>query len=418
MRRLHKAKSMVSMMLVLCMLTGCGSNVYADHKSSYTKVKSVLGAMFDIPSSFLVQTNAITSLESGTELDPARAYLYRDGWETYLLFQMSAICVAGKRGTTFHFDENGEKKEVLDKSSIGNIWFSPDGEFTYEKSKNKGKYKIIIPVVAEVSITNEMYGNFVGYLTVIDYKGTEWSLFIGAAGVSGLDLEKNQKSIISHVVKSFDLTEDADTVLDSVILNGETLNLPGEYGRPVEVFGDTISGAAVEANDEGETRENAYGMHRIGEQGSVTYKSSYNTEETALIDVKRIMTGEEAAAFLREQYNANNIYRNSVEPPEGTHFDVVVYRVSQSNAVLDVDVSMTGTNRNKLRYKGYYYSLRSYEVKAPVIQDEEGMIGDIYRFYIVPDGCEEYALCFGNEKSAEKRKETNAYFYIGNGGTE
>lgn len=403
----------LGIVLLACTLLGCAKDsVYEETAAGYTNVNAVLGSRFDVPSSFLQQTTAITSLSDGTILEREYAYMYKDGWENYQLFQMTSLVIAAKRGTTFRFDQSDSKSTALTGNGLGNIWFNPEGKkMSYEESKDDKVYKLITTVVAEVSITNNLYGNFVGKLAVIDYQDTEWSLFIGAAGDSYEDLSSQQKRIIEHVVKSMTLSNDADMYLDSNIENIDILSISVDDNESLEITGDQITGNVVEESVEGENADSFYGMNIVGQEATINYIDRNGVLSQASVIVDAVHVGEDANKFLQEQYELGNIYREDLTAPDGTSWHVAEYRLGVNPLEAYIDISMTGTNRNKLRHRGYYYSLRSFEVKTDHELSEDGYYGKMYRFYAVPDGCEEYGLCIGNYMGGEE-KPYNAYYYI------
>ena len=149
----------------------------------------------------------------------------------------------------------------------------------------------------------------------------------------------------------------------------------------------------------------------IGEVGSITYMDQSAFAQDAAVIVDAIITGTDAEQSRKEQFEAGNLYRKDIVPPEGMHWNVVEYRITADPSENYIDVSMTGTDKEKLRYKGYFYSMRSYEVKNKNEMEPDGYYGKMYRYYAVPDGCNEYLICIGNY-AATKDKQFNAYYNV------
>ncbi len=205
-------KKLINVLLIISsmvLFTGCGSSVYEKHNNNYVNETHVNGVVFDSPSSVIDQATAVTmitdDMESGT-------YLYKDGEATYLLFNSENIVIMAQKGTEFGFSDTSDYKEALTSHGLNQIWFDEiDKSLNYKTSSKGNKFKIVMDVKADVSITSDVYGIFAGKLAVLTINDDEYSIFAGVPGESMETVTKNQLSIINHVVASLDKNESYTT---------------------------------------------------------------------------------------------------------------------------------------------------------------------------------------------------------------
>ncbi len=372
----RKYKTILILLCLAFWLSGCGQSLYENHKSSYTAVNVLTGVSADIPTSFLNATTVITSLSEDMSLETTIPYLYKDGDSTYKLFQLNGVVIIASKGTNFSFSTATSKSNALTTTGMDGTWFSPEGKkFQYTNKTDNGVYKIILTVSAETSITNTLYGNYVGKLAVIETSEEEWSLFVGAVCDSYEDLENSQKKIIEHIVASFSLS---DTTQDE-----------------------------EEAEEEIEESVNSSALKEIGAWGRAYYYEAEWKQCKVILDNIYV---DEAEEIIASAFEEGRVYLEDITPPEGCYWVVAEYRVSTDPKTNYIDVSLMGTDFSKLRYKGYYYSMRSYEIcyeENLETPDEYGLY-TLYRFFAVPNGCMEFSVCLGDTEKGEK----NVFYYV------
>lgn len=214
--------------MIFCMLSGCGSNrMYASGKDGYTTITFVDGIQFDIVSSVSRNATAITNMSADMDYEMAQTYLYKDGEESYFIFNMSSIVCIAQKGTTFHFSEAADMKDALENNgNILGVWFDcPKRKAKSRDESKNGVYKCIIDANAQVSLAPDIYNDFTGELTTIEYNGTEWALFIGTIeGESFDELDKDMQNAIGYMIQSLSVYEKPEEVaeeLPAVSLGGE-----------------------------------------------------------------------------------------------------------------------------------------------------------------------------------------------------
>lgn len=199
----------------IMLLSGCSmgkTSLYENAPSDYSIVYDVDGAQFAIPGRFISAATAVTEIREDSDFDAAWTYLYKNGEDQYMLFSMDQIVIACAKNTHFDFDEDEDKTAALDNSSIMGIWTSAvKKNLDYTDSGDaSSEYKIIANTTAEVALTTNLFGDFVGKLSSIKSGDTEWSLFAGVPGDSMNDIPKEQLSVINSIAKSL-TTGNADT---------------------------------------------------------------------------------------------------------------------------------------------------------------------------------------------------------------
>lgn len=207
------------------LLTGCGKeSLYEKNTSGYTQQTCVQSAVFDMPESMLSQATAITAISEDSDYSE-NAFVYKNGQDTYLMFDISSIVVIVKKGTDYDFENSKNEAETLQNAGINGIWFSQDGEkLDCETEKSDGKYKTIITADADVSITSDVYGMFAGKFANVKSGDTEISMFIGAKADDYEDLSDSQVKIIEHIAKSLNIAEVEENTEESIVLEESTEN--------------------------------------------------------------------------------------------------------------------------------------------------------------------------------------------------
>mgnify|MGYP006916090201 CR=1 FL=1 len=196
----NATKLIISSLIAGMLVTGC-SSVYESPKSNYTQVDSIPGYSFDVPSDLLSLTTAVTSLDSSTDYG-TDYYLYKNGNDRYLLFNISSIVVTVQKGTVFDLANTKDDVKAVQSTDVNGVWFTTDGK-SISKDKSEGVYKEIIPVEAEVAVSTQTYGNFAGYVASIQSDNEECTLFVGVPGDSVDSISGNKAKVLNHVAKSF-----------------------------------------------------------------------------------------------------------------------------------------------------------------------------------------------------------------------
>ena len=171
-------------------------------RAGYSTITSVSGISFMVNSAFTESATAITQISDDMEFTSNEFYSYKNGQDQYILFNMdseSGIVVAAQKGTNFNFSETKKEEDNITASDIMGIWFSFDKDGD-KVSSSGGKYETT--VIAQVSITKDLYSDFIGKLVVIEQDDEEWALFVGIPGNRYKNLSKNARSGIETIAES------------------------------------------------------------------------------------------------------------------------------------------------------------------------------------------------------------------------
>lgn len=207
-----KRIAILTMALIMTVCCGCGNTLYEKHQDNYTIVTSVDGVEFDMPENFLAQATAITNISKDEDYS-SNTYLYKDGENTYLLFNIGQVVVAVENQTGYRLQDATDMEAAITQNSLDGIWFSAeDKKISYETEKKGESYKLLATVKGDVSVTTEVYGVFVGQFAYVSTGDYECSMFVGVRGESYSELDSNAKSIVEHIAKSLTLTETAATL--------------------------------------------------------------------------------------------------------------------------------------------------------------------------------------------------------------
>lgn len=167
-------------------------------EGAYKTIQEVDGIAFQANSSIVNSATAISQISDKIQIDPDLYYVYKDK-ETYLLFNVNKLVIAAQKGTSFHFDQYENKEEAVPNSSVAGLWFEVNGS----KFKYEDKTPFIANVNAGLVVTNDIYNDFVGQLSVISDGTTEWSLFVGVPGTNKFkNLPDETQKSISAIVNS------------------------------------------------------------------------------------------------------------------------------------------------------------------------------------------------------------------------
>ena len=149
--------------------------------------------------------------------------------------------------------------------------------------------------------------------------------------------------------------------------------------------------------------------------GSIGYMDILNEEigktEPAYIKVLETYGDNEARKLIAE-YEAltGDTTYSSMEIPAGCHIEAVAYDVRYTSENWSyVDIKLSSLSGEELRYRGMPYSSRTYDIHK-ILNENNDWVQGYVTFYIVPDGCTEYALrCSGIINNDETRP---AWFYV------
>jgi hypothetical protein len=229
-------KTICIIMSAAMMLTACGSKKAASYKEGgegYTTVSSVDGITFEIPQSFSNKATAVTRIANDQEFTSDGIYSYANGEDEYMFFCMDELVILANKGTSYNFSGTEIKENALSSSSVIDSMCSKLGKkFSYTESTEDSVYKLIGDVAENVSITTELYGDYVGRLAVIEDGTNEWSVLAGVKGSSLSEISKEQLAVIDKVVSSMKATHgenviqtnapDYDVVINDLEAIGDT----------------------------------------------------------------------------------------------------------------------------------------------------------------------------------------------------
>ena len=206
-------------LICISAMSGCSSSkLYTSDTSGYKEITDIPGVKFVVPNS-VAQATVINQISGNMEFDSNTTYSYKDGVESYIVFNMNNIVILVQKGTSFGFDQlpaGEDKTSCLNNSSILGTWLkSQNGEeLSYEEDLADGVYKLIATTQAGVTITTELFGDFMGDLAVVTDGTTEYALFMGAPVDLYNELNGNSKSMIETVAMSLAMTSDKTTASD------------------------------------------------------------------------------------------------------------------------------------------------------------------------------------------------------------
>lgn len=293
-----KLKYFPLLLSLILILSGCGlktESLISDPGKDYEVVYDVKGATFGVPKSFLKTATAITEISDNSDFDEEGVYLYKDGENKYLFFGMQQIVIAVEKGTTFHFTTTKDKKDALDHSSVMGIWMDPEKKQLPYEEDNTGKvYKLIATVDAQVVITKNLYGDFVGKLSSITTDQGEWSMFVGVPGSDyKKDVTDKQKKVIESIAKSLTSGEKEEETYYEVGTPSDISSSEAEEGtieesvaeNSKESSSETAEGESAEENTPSAAAPETAEAVETGESldaaaGSVDSSEVENTTET------------------------------------------------------------------------------------------------------------------------------------------
>lgn len=443
---MNKTKIISLLIITTILFTGCGGPVYeASDNSKYTPVTSVNGVYFEIPSAFMGQSYAITSIDTSQEYNGV--YIYKDSDKKYLLFDIEQIVIACD-STTYDFKNNPTAENLMSKET-NDVWCTAiDGKININSDSSDGVYKTLIDTEAEFSITPVQYGRFKGTLATVSYNDKEWSLFVGARLYDGNSLSKKQEEIISHMTKSFKIDKNA-TVFSGAETseveenpNDDSLKTEAETQPIAENINETTddeSEIIIEINDENteeinddasqdtEHEANIYSKEEFESQYDVVSDEIFdeNDEDYILMLAKDSyyelpliigdmgwcncidIYGDEVTesvmldAIHKDDDATDIIYSNKSRKTyanDGTRFEVAEFSVSIDPKECYTNVRVTGEDGKRLNVRGVSYTTRTYDIDDTAVR-KNNMYKTLYVYYEIPIGCDHYYLEFGSKNS-------------------
>jgi hypothetical protein len=461
---------------MMIVLTGCGKmSLYAEPDSTYKEISDVPGISFSIPSS-VTQATAINRITPEMEFDSSTTYSYKDGANTFLVFNMDNIVILCEKGTGFDFDmiPKGEDKEAgLKNSPIVSTWLSQRGKtFNYKEGLKNGVYKLIGDVKAQVSITTRVFGDFTGQLAVVTDGVTEYALFIGAPDELYDNLGSGAEEIIETVVKSLKMTyvEAKEDVSDSAsVASSETGNDEKEASAEISANTESTENAVEEAsieisvsenvdtsaaeessceeekepqieekessekedittkksgleldnqNDtavesEGSYYSNVYSALKIGDSGKFISINDSAKALPAIVTVTNHYGKVDAEKIIKRYCASGKAPYEYTDAPEGTHWEAVEYSIDKTGTEGMIYANVKLTG---LDGKKLYFKGIGYTPRTYDISylvNKEGDVETGYiSYYAVPNGCTEYMLVVGDGNDSNGVAVYNAYYDI------
>lgn len=456
---------MILFLTLLCLL-GCNTSnsLYSIPESGYTTVNHIDNLAFCVPSFVANKATAITKIANDQEYESNVAYSYKNGSDEYIMFCIDQLVVLAQKGTDFDFASTEQKEDCLNNSGVLNTWFSKcsdNDKFVFEDSLDENTYKIISEVSAEVVITTQLYGDFIGKLAVISTDNEEWSLFAGVMGDSFKNLSQEQIDFINGIVKSMRLEANPveevptyDIVLESNPLNDDTDENEPEteesYEQSTEpmsndnaVIEETIIVSSNEITDTSSDSSNVksdkvqyginvtnqkikknifdnayesdeYSMLNLKECGILSAKNSIGKYENPIIRINTVYSGKQAQSIIKTFFSETGT--DFFEAPPGYSWQVANYDVSYASCTeeLYINITVEGLDGNQLYFRGIPCPERTYDAKHKVRTDANGNYLNHYVFYAIPNGCKEYVLKCGEGDVSESNTLLAAYYHIHN----
>lgn len=413
--------------------------------SDYVTVTDIPGVTFLVPKTLVNSATAVTEINEKSGLSGERLYSYTNGEDFYMIFNMSSYIFVVKKGTTFQIKQNGIA-DAFANNSLNGIWFE---QIKDSSSVIKRGYSRV-NVSAQVSLTPRLYNDFYGELTTITTAdGTEYTYFAGCT-----DWNKNDETakVINYSVTSLEELESVYSVAEGTEVNyidTETGEVYGEEAteelviqetpdiEPINPPAEDVSSdetvepdtTVVEADlEEGTSTEGVievgsnqrekivvageiaittdiYSMLEL--QGTAAAYTVYNdgtmrgTAAPVCICVTRTYNDFETRLMVDEYIKSGDFWGgDTFTTPEGCHLEAAQFNVmftEDEGSQATVDVRLRGLDGKSLVYDGVTYPQRTYTLpKEPEIWNNWHM-GNIV-FYVVPNGCKEYALSLAGIK--------------------
>ena len=197
----------------------------ATKNAGFVEVTAVPGISFEVEKAYYDVAQAVIEISENVNFLDYQTYTYKNGTDTYLLFNIMRYIAIAKKGTDYRLSEGLDN---LKYNSLNGIWFNPNGKVSSEGNKYS------VPVVAEVVITNKVYNDYVGILTTIESNGEEWTLFTGYV--------EKEDATINHTAESFCLKNTGEEISEVYVVD---MDEEPPIVASVEPEADVLSVAAL-----------------------------------------------------------------------------------------------------------------------------------------------------------------------------
>lgn len=406
---------LLMILLVTTLCCACGGNLYEETEKGYTNVPSVEGVCFDMPSSFLSQATAISEINPTTDYRSG-AYLYKNGSNKYLLFDINGVIVAVESQTSFDLKNAKDKGTAICNDSICDVWVTEQAKLKYEEQTKGSVYKLVASVNADISITSTLYASCYGKIAVLQYGDYECAMFVGIPNATEKSLTSDQKKTLDHMVKSLTLNMDhfvspegsTTPETETVTTDKETEStIPSESEPTVE---DTTTETIPEPETEEITSVNStiYAPLNVGDKGELyALNNSGKGLERTNITLKKLYTGDKAVDIIKKYCETEACPYEYTDAPVGHSWHVIEYTLEKRPEELYVNIKLKGLDGETLKYRGNTISSRTYDIFYLIKETEDGYT-KLYCYYAVPNGCQEYLLSCGSDT----RTPNVAYYLI------
>ena len=402
------------------------ANNRTTERDGYKTIRDVPGIEFQVNKEFSDYSTAVLEISKNIDFLDYQTYSYKNGTDTYLLFNMNSYIIIAKKGTDFDFPNMGVE-ESLSVNSVDGIWFSLSGKNPIKESSED---RYILSVTAQVVITPLVYNDFQGTLTVVRKDGDEWTLFAGTAARAD-DVCKESIGYTANTIFPVEAREPIETKNAIVAVENE-MGSAGYTEEDSHVDADNLSGEETHTDEQSQEEEifyiresqirqdlekgkvyesDPYSMLKTGNAGiAATMNEQGGGYTEVYIRVDQLYSKEETAGLIKEYISSGQSYYAEMEAPEGTHFEAVSYSVRYLDLVPSyVNIKLCGLDGEDLRFRGVIYPQKTYNIFDTVTNADGWESGNIC-FYAIPNGCLEYALYCG--PGIDREDLHSAYFYM------
>ena len=457
---IYLAIAIIAAFFIILTLKKVISGTTETARDGYKSIADVPGVTFLMKKDFSDFATAVMEISPSMDFVDYQTYSYKNGKDTYLIFNIKSYVVIVKKGSSFAFAENGVE-DSLKKNSLSGIWFEPNGKDFVLKSFGS-RYEIA--VTAQVVITNAIYNDFEGVLTTVTKDGEEWAMFAGSTKATS----EEYTDIINYIGYTMKLTDEDYTEKVEFAINSDgtfeqiqetpvitvtevTDNHDSEGNTSAEYIGSANTSEPsddnteatesqieqpVESTDQPEHSVEAapsssvnnhtteelhrplmlnqnqkqydrdqdkvytsdiYSMMDIGTTGYMDlYWDNGNGVDNAFIHVTKLYDSEETKQLIERYCASGEGYYDAFEAPQGTHFEAVEYNVN----FLGKEPTYVNIVMCGLDGETLRYRGISYTGRTYDILSNVRIKDDwqtgYISFYAVPNGCKEYALKCGS----------------------
>lgn len=428
----REAVSALMMIAAASLLTGCGS-LYTNHKNGYTKINAVSNVEFEMPDNFLENATAITDISQDSDYEASQTYLYKNGDDCFMLFNVNSVIVAVSTATNYDLEDADDVDSVITDGNLNGICFSPeDGKnYTYEESNKKESYKMIADAMGDVSVTTELYGKYAGKFVYVSNDSMECTMFVGANVEKYKKLTSSQEKLIEHVAKS--LVISTDNTVNAPVSDKEMqekadteIKVSEEVKTEASDSKDAVMSESEEKVDNTENRSTAiddvtkiddgekkylhadsnqheakgttsdfYHQLKIGDAGKLEAIDNSGKElKSAFVIVNKLYTKDEAESIIKDYCKSDECPYEYADAPDGYSWHMIEYTLSTAPEDLYVNIKLEGLDGEKLKYRGVAASSMTHDIFSYMQKNDDGY-SKLYCYYAVPNGCKEYTLEFG-----------------------